>query len=361
MQIDQLDYDLPDQLIATHPAEPRDAARLMVVHRKQNEIEHKHVSNLPDLLNPGDLLLVNESKVLPAYLEAVRHGTGGKVTGLFLHTVERGDWQVMLESGGKLREGELIHLDHETSLELIKRYEGGQWQVRPQTRQDPMTVLMRLGKTPLPPYIRRAREKAGMEQIIENDANCYNTVYASNDGSVAAPTAGLHFTTELVDQLKSKGIGWATVTLHVGIGTFMPIRTEDVEQHQMHQEWFDVPEAAFELIQRTRQLGGRVIPVGTTTVRALESLPDSWAHQSRYSGTTDLFIRPDNTSAKTEKPWPFRFTDALMTNFHLPRSTLLALVAALPDVGLKRLKHWYSRAIESQYRFYSYGDAMLLL
>ncbi len=361
MKIEELDYDLPPELIATEPLAQRDHARLLVVHRESDRLEHRRVVDLPALLRPGDLLVVNASKVLPAYLEGVRIGTGGRVTGLYLGDAEgegSAHWQVMLESRGSLREGERIGLPDGTELELVERLTGGAWRAAVHGQGDAVAILQRVGRPPLPPYIRKARRAMAQPEVQPSDTERYNTVYASQPGSVAAPTAGLHFTPELLARLDAMGVDRGTVTLHVGLGTFAPIRTARVEDHPIHREWMSVPMETLVKLGQTRQSGGRIIAVGTTTVRALESLPPVLPDPLRpVTMQTQLFITPSaNGSAH-----PFRYTDALMTNFHLPRSTLLALVAALPGVGIDRLRRYYQTAVAQRYRFYSYGDAMLLI
>lgn len=363
LRTDALDYDLPEALIATQPAEPRDSARLMLVRRDTGATEHHRVRDLPSLgiIRPGDLMLVNQTRVLPAYLSARRQATGGKVSGLFVSSDTQGQWRVMLESRGTLRPGERLILGSEAdpvALELIEPVGGGQWLARCDAEAQAPAVLERVGSTPLPPYIRKQRRRLGLDEVNENDTSRYNTVYAGSAGSVAAPTAGLHFTDALLAELAELGVRRAAVDLHVGIGTFAPVRSETLEEHAMHEEWFTVPRSTLDAIRETRANGGRLLVVGTTCVRALESLPDDALEPDNYpdgvTGTTSLFIRPDAGFA-------FRFTDRLMTNFHLPRSTLLALLAALPGVGLGRLMDTYRTAIAGQYRFYSYGDAMLVV
>ncbi|HEX7010819.1 MAG TPA: tRNA preQ1(34) S-adenosylmethionine ribosyltransferase-isomerase QueA [Phycisphaeraceae bacterium] len=357
MRAEELDYELPADRIATHPAQPRDAARLMVVYRAEDRVEHHRVRDLPrlGLLTPGDLMVVNQTRVLPAAVEAKRVRTGGRVKGLYLRTDEAGHWLMLLESRGVLAPGEIIELDERTRLTLMERVEGGQWRARYEGSEPAGAVLARLGRTPLPPYIQKARRAQHEPAIGPEDAQQYNTVYARDAGSAAAPTAGLHFTPALLEALDRVGVGRAALTLHVGPGTFAPIRAQELAQHVMHEEWFHVPAPVIEAIQQIRAEGRRIMAVGTTTVRALESLPEPvepWPQG--YTAATRLFIHPD-------AGFRFRFTDMLLTNFHLPRSTLLALVASLPGVRLDRLKRWYRLAIEEGYRFYSYGDAMLLV
>ena len=357
MLTDELNYQLPPDLIAVTPAPSRDDARLMVVRRGEDDVSHHHVRDLPRLLNgPNDLLVFNRSKVLPAAFDAVRAGTGGKVTGLYLDSPQPGRWEVMLESRGSLQPGETIALDDNSQLVLLERLGGGCWTARLDSPHDDMSLLDKIGSPPLPPYIRKARKALRQPTIQPRDTDRYNTVYAADPGSVAAPTAGLHFTDQLLATLDAAGVRRAALTLHVGLGTFAPVRTERVEDHPIHAERISVPPDTIEALRQARQRGMRIIPVGTTSVRALESLPQQLPNSDRpFTTNTSLFIAPGDHG------FAFRFADALMTNFHLPRSTLLALVAALPGVGVARLLDWYQQAVENRYRFYSYGDAMLVL
>ena len=373
MQTQLLDYPLPDDRIATMPADPRDSARLMVVHRDAGRFEHRRARDLAggDLLRRGDLMVFNQTRVLPARFEGRRSATGGRVTGLYLESeTDRHEirWQVMLESGGRLREGETIVLqsacgdgiEQTAHLELIMRLGEGRWQAALHSTHDTLEVLHRIGRPPLPPYIRSARRARGEDEHQPGDAERYNTTFASESGSVAAPTAALHFTPQLLDAIEALGVCRAMLTLHIGVGTFAPIRTATLGEHRMHEEWLNVPATTLDALQRTRNEGGRIIVVGTTCVRALESLPEPLPDRD-YQALTNLFIAPPAPPQESgQPPFRFRFTDTLMTNFHLPRSTLLALVAALPGVGIEQLKRWYQIAIEADYRFYSYGDAMWL-
>jgi S-adenosylmethionine:tRNA ribosyltransferase-isomerase len=350
----ELDYVLPPGRIATEPAEPRDAARLMVIRRAEDRVEHRRVRDLPlidGLLRPGDLLVFNQTKVLPALLAATRRATGGKVQGLYVG-LTGSRWRVMLESRGTLRAGEFIDLSDDSHLELAERLGGGEWLAELHSPLATLPLLERIGATPLPPYIRHERKANHEPEVRPGDAERYNTVFAREPGSVAAPTAGLHFTPALLDALSQRGIQRASVTLHVGLGTFAPVRSERVEDHPIHHEFVAITRATLQALKETRARGGRIIPVGTTTVRALESLPALWQDLDGFTAETNLFITPG---------FQFRFADGLMTNFHLPRSTLLAMVASLPDVGIGRLKGWYQVAIAEGYRFYSYGDAMLIV
>ncbi|MCC7204922.1 MAG: tRNA preQ1(34) S-adenosylmethionine ribosyltransferase-isomerase QueA [Phycisphaeraceae bacterium] len=384
MRLQELDYLLPPELIAATPAEPRDAARLLVVHRATHDVEHRHVRDLPTILREftaasgtrrPPLLVMNDSRVLPAAFHAQRVATRGGVEGLYLCSPSPRRWRVMLQARGSLRQGESLRLapsevtnveipeDQDLVATLSADLGKGEWELTWPTDLDTPAVLSRVGRTPLPPYIRKARRERGLPEVTPDDLSRYNTVYAAQAGSVAAPTAGLHLTPALLDQLRGMGSPIAGTTLHVGIGTFAPIRCEDLAQHVMHEEWLSVPAATVASLLQARHEGRMILPIGTTTVRSLESLPTNPAALERanregYHGTTNLFIRPADAG---EPSFPWRFTDALMTNFHLPRSSLLALVAALPGVGIDRLKQWYELAVRERYRFYSYGDAMILL
>ncbi|MEM9881746.1 MAG: tRNA preQ1(34) S-adenosylmethionine ribosyltransferase-isomerase QueA [Planctomycetota bacterium] len=370
MRTDFLDYDLPDELIATEPANPRDTARLMVIHRDTGRIEHRRVRDLPRLgvMRSGDLMVVNRTRVLPAYLVGTRVGTGGRVTGLFVRSLGPRRWEVLLESGGRLRPGDAVELtpqhDQVTEtprLDLVEPRGGGAWAVSVSSSDAPADLLARFGRTPLPPYIRRARRRLGGDEHRGDDPDRYNTVYAEDPGqagSVAAPTAGLHFTPELLDALDHAGVRRAAVTLDVGLGTFQPVKTDTLEDHQLHRETIDVPPKTLDALRRVRDDNRGVWAVGTTTVRTLESLPDDLAGLARFAGETGLYITPDCVA---DGAFSFRHTDHLLTNFHLPRSTLLAMVAALPGVGVQRLLGWYREAVGQRYRFYSFGDAMLIV
>jgi len=356
ISVDELDYHLPPGLIATRPAEPRDSARMLVLWRSNERLEHRQVRDLPEYLLAGDSMVFNTTKVLPARFFG-RRATGGKVEGLYLEQVEADDgnctWLVMLKAGGRLVPGDQIDLlDHDggksaVSLELLRKQDADWWVSRKGGADTP-SVLHRIGHTPLPPYIIKARGSDLSDDEV--DRRWYQTVYAdaSRAGSVAAPTAGLHFTDNLLSRIAAMGVQRIDVTLHVGPGTFKPVTAATLAEHPMHAESFEVTGHNLEKLS-TRP--GRVIAVGTTSVRTLESLPDPLPENcGGLRGTTDLLIAP---------PHEFRLVDGMLTNFHLPRSTLLALVAAM--VGLDRLKAVYQQAIDRGYRFYSYGDAMLIL
>lgn len=352
MRVDLFDYQLPPELIAQTPPEQRDASRLLVVDRNGGRRHHLMFTDLPQLLRPGDLLVLNDTKVVPARLCGVRDQTGGRWEGLFLRE-ERGRWEVMTKTRGKPRPRETIRLYDrsgqaaaDASLILDEKSAAGTWWVLPRMRPDEDTAssLGRVGSMPLPPYIRGGIAEA-------SDSERYQTVYASRPGAVAAPTAGLHFSRELLDQLASLGIEMASVTLHVGPGTFQPVAVEETADHVMHAEWSHLSKQTADRIMEVRQRGGRIVAVGTTVVRTLESAaaasPAGTLHP--FSGSTRLFITP---------PYTFQIVQALITNFHLPRSTLLMLVSAF--AGLRNIQAAYREAIEKRYRFYSYGDAMLI-
>ncbi len=342
MRTDQLDYDLPAHLIAQHPAARRDASRLMVLARADRVITHHRFGELPQLLRAGDLLILNDTRVLPARLLGQRARTGGRWEGLFLHTLADGSWELLCQTRGRLEVGETIVLDPgPLTLTLVGRHEG-HWLARPDSSEHAVVLLERHGQIPLPPYIRKGHAE-------NEDRERYQTVYARQEGSVAAPTAGLHFTPEIFTRLEESGIERAFVTLHVGVGTFQPIKVEEIEQHRMHREWGQLPAETVAAMQRCRARGGRIVAVGTTSVRVLETAARHASLQP-WSGETDLFIYP---------PYSFQVIDGLLTNFHLPRSTLLLLVGAL--AGLDFLFQAYQVAIAQEYRFFSYGDAMLIV
>ena len=353
MHIDQFDYDLPERLIAQQPPPERDLSRLMVVRRDGSQPADHVFRDLPSLLDPGDLLVLNDTRVLPARLVGQRARTGGKWEGLFLREEPDGAWELLTQTRGRLLMGETLLLDPECPLTeagrtLPLRLEGkspsGRWLARPQEAGSAVDLLALYGRTPLPPYIRKGRAALG-------DRERYQTVYARQAGAVAAPTAGLHFTPGLFDVLHDRGIQQTFVTLHVGAGTFQPVTVEDVAQHRVQPEWGEVPTPAAAAVAACKARGRRVVSVGTTSVRVLETAARAAEGPLRpWSGWTDLTIRP---------PFDFRVVDALVTNFHLPRSSLLLLLAAF--AGMETWTAAYQLAVEREYRFYSYGDAMLVL
>lgn len=344
------DFHLPRELIAQHPVEHRIDARLMLINRKLGTIAHHHVRDLPDLIEPGDALVLNNSKVIPARLVGSRTATGGRWEGLFLRQGQDGIWEILSKTRGHIQVGETITLQDRDgrdfpALTVLSKLEGGHIAVRPlDTSAGLWEVLEKYGRVPLPPYIRDG-------QMVDRDIENYQTVYAKTPGSVAAPTAGLHFTRDLIRHLQQKGVYTAAVTLHVGLGTFRPMSADRLSEHQMHFEWGELPEGSAEKLNVCRTERGRVISVGTTSTRVLESAAQvSGEKYAAWSGETNIFIRP---------PYQFRGVDALMTNFHLPKSTLMALVCAF--AGRDLMMDAYRTAIQQQYRFYSYGDCMLII
>lgn len=372
LRTDDLEFDLPGDLIATTPAEPRDAARLLVVSRSDPSLLlHRTARDLPEFLRAGDLMVVNNSRVIPARFEGRRAETGGRVPGLYLGPAPAAGperrWLVYLK-GGHLRPSVRVSLGDNVELELLERStdEPGAWVVSvhaPSTLESDQAILARVGRTPLPPYILAARKAQGVAIEDAFDRARYQTTYALEDptsgggpGSVAAPTAGLHFTPGLLAALASKGVERAEVTLHVGSGTFKPIETELVDQHPIHAEHCSMPPATRSAIERARARGGRVFAVGTTAARTIETYAGLHAAGGPLpeSLDTSIFILPG---------YQWRWVDGIFTNFHLPRSTLLAMIASLFDAtgGLDRLRDIYRVAIGERYRFFSYGDAMLIL
>lgn len=352
MNVDRLesyDYNLPAELIAQHPLPSREAARLMVVDRDTGSLSHRIVRELPDLLSPGDCLVFNDTRVVKARLVGEREATGGKWEGLFLRNDDDGTWRLIGQTRGKIRDGETLSIrpadepdaKRRLRLQLVSRDDDGVWSAKPESDENTFTLLERFGAVPLPPYIER-------ESTDDADVARYQTVYAAEPGAVAAPTAGLHFTPALLDEVRAVGIETAFVTLHVGIGTFRPIAVDNLAEHRMHAEWCRLTGDVAAKLNATRAAGGRIIAVGTTAVRTLESAvgDDGFCD---WEGETRLFIRP---------PYEFRAIDGLMTNFHLPKSSLLCLVSAF--LGLEQTQAAYRAAVEERYRFFSYGDAMLI-
>ena len=341
-------YELPADLIAQQPITPRDHSRLLVYDRATGATQHRQFFDLPEFLRPGDCLVLNQTRVVPARLHGVRDLTGGKWQGLFLRLLADGCWELIGQTKGKIQPGETISILHEAQqtplqLRLLERDEQARWRAEPLTSADSSAtaweLLDQFGSIPLPPYIQHG-------QAQPEDRSRYQTVFAETAGAVAAPTAGLHFTPELLERVRQVGVEIATVTLHVGLGTFRPVSVEQLQDHAMHAEWCEVTPETVAQLQRIKQQQGRVIAVGTTTVRTLETAAQSGELQA-WQGESTLFIRPG---------FPFRVVDGLITNYHLPQSTLLVLLAAF--MGYDEMLATYQTAIEERYRFYSYGDAM---
>ena len=334
-------YDLPKELIAQEPASPRDAARLMVLSQKDDSIRHKVFRDLPEFLEPGDLLVVNNSKVLPARIVGVKQPTGAVCELLLLRQVKGDQWECLAKPGKRMQPGTKVSFgDGSLTAVVDETMEDGNKYVT--FYYDTETLYEKLdefGKMPLPPYITKQLE----------DQSQYQTVYAKELGSAAAPTAGLHFTPQLMDTIRSRGVNIAEVTLHVGLGTFRPVSEDNIQEHQMHTEWYCVDDTAAEAINATRASGHRVIAVGTTSCRTIESQAAEDGTMRASAGWTDIFIYPG---------YKFKVLDALVTNFHLPESTLIMLVSAL--AGREHVLAAYQQAVEERYRFFSFGDAMFI-
>jgi len=348
MKTEKLDYYLPAELIAQQPLGVRSDSRLLVFNRSSSELTDSTFSRIGDFLLLGDCLVLNDTKVLPARFFG-RRGSGGKLEALFLSESTDGVWEVMLKGARKVKVGEIIYLKDKTKndfceAEILDKMSDGRCRLKIKIDVNAETILEKIGFPPLPPYIKRGRDpsQAAIDKLR------YQTVYAEHTGAVAAPTAGLHFTNQLIEQLKQAGIHFAYITLHVGEGTFKPITTEKLEEYKIHQEQFSIDEKNAQIVNATKEKGGRVIVVGTTSARTLETAAVG-SQVKAARGTTNLFIKPG---------YKFKIVDAMVTNFHLPKSTLLALVAAF--AGLEDVLAAYQHAIEQRYRFYSYGDAMLI-
>ena len=334
-------FDLPQELIAQDPLEDRSSSRLMVLDRKTGEIEHHIFKEVIDYLNPGDCLVVNNTKVIPARLFGSKEGTEAKIEILLLKRKENDVWETLVKPGKKAKPGTRISFgDGLLTGEVIDVVEEGNRLIKFTYDGIFEEILYQLGQMPLPPYITHQLK----------DKNRYQTVYAKHDGSAAAPTAGLHFTSELLEAIKAKGVNIAHVTLHVGLGTFRPVKVEDVTNHHMHSEFYIVEEDQAKLINETKQRGGKIVSVGTTSCRTLESATDDQGVLHAGSGWTDIFIYPG---------YQFKMIDRLITNFHLPESTLLMLVSAL--AGKDNIMAAYEEAVKERYRFFSFGDAMMIL
>ena len=340
MDVKDFDYDLPEELIAQDPLEDRSSSRLMVLDRETGEIEHRHFRDILEYLNPGDCLVVNNTKVIPARLYGGKEETQAHIEVLLLKRKENDVWETLVKPGKKARPGaRIVFGDGLLTGEVIDVVEEGNRLIKFSYEGIFEEILDQLGQMPLPPYITHQLK----------DKNRYQTVYAKYDGSAAAPTAGLHFTKELMEEVKAMGVKIAEVTLHVGLGTFRPVKVENVLDHHMHSEFYMVSQEAADIINETRKNGGRVISVGTTSTRTLESAADENGFLHECSGWTEIFIYPG---------YKFKVIDCLITNFHLPQSTLVMLVSAL--AGREHVLAAYRKAVEEKYRFFSFGDAMLI-
>ena len=337
-------YDLPEELIAQYPSERRDACRLMVLDSVTGKIEHKHFYDIIDYLNPADMLVVNSSKVIPARLIGKTEKTGGDIELLLLRQRDNLEWETLVRPGKRAKVGARFNFSDILYAEVMEIVEGGNRIVKFDYDREKYTSIYEaldvVGNMPLPPYITKK---------LENKED-YQTVYAKELGSAAAPTAGLHFTEELLQKIKAKGVGYGEVTLHVGLGTFRPVKVEDIKNHEMHGELFHIEKDVADEINRRRAAGGRIMAVGTTATRVLESVAAEDGRMSAVSSETGIFIYPGYT---------FKATDALITNFHLPESTLIMLVSAL--AGKENVMRAYETAVDEKYRFFSFGDAMLIV
>ena len=339
MKVSDFNYELPEELIAQHPYDKRDEARLMVLNRRENKYEHKVFKDIIDYLNPGDCLVINNTKVLPARLYG-KKDTGANVEFLLLKRIEGDYWEAMVRPGNKLRPGAKVEFgDGLLKAEVLEVIDGGNRKVKFEYNGIFNEILDQIGLMPLPPYIK--------ETLKEKDK--YQTVYAKHDGSAAAPTAGLHFTEELLEKIKEKGVEVANVTLHVGIGTFRPVKVENIEEHSMHSEHYYIKEDDVEKINNAKRNEKRVIAVGTTSCRVLESVADESGMMKAIENDTNIFIYPG---------YKFKCIDALITNFHLPESTLIMLVSAL--AGRDFVMNAYEEAVREKYKFFSFGDAMFI-
>jgi len=342
MKTEEFNYPLPPSLIAQFPSHQRGETSLMVLHRRNGMVEHRTFREITQFLHPGDLLVMNNTRVIPARLIGNKE-TGGRIEILLIPSLNgtNGTWEALLKGFGKVKQGARIKLEQgfEAEVEEIK---DGKGKIRFQHQEEVGEILKKIGHIPLPPYIKRKDEPL--------DRVRYQTVFAERDGSIASPTAGLHFTQSMLQSLKENKVHTTTITLHIGIGTFAPIKAHDIKDHRMEAEWIEISEEAAKEIEETKARGGRVIAVGTTTTRALESFHNGKGGVKSGNGMTSLFIYP---------PYRFHVMDGLVTNFHLPKSTLIMLVSAF--AGKDLLMKAYHEAIERKYRFYSYGDAMLIL
>ena len=333
-------YDLPKELIAQTPVEPRDSSRLLLLDRRTGEIAHRHFHDIIDYLNEGDLIVANDSRVLPARIYGVKDGTGARVEFLLLRQITGNRWETLCKPGKKAREGARFTFgDGILTATVASVRDDGNRVVDFDCDESFFAALDKIGQMPLPPYIT--------EEL--KDRERYQTVYSHELGSAAAPTAGLHFTEELMERIRRKGVKIAYVTLHVGLGTFRPVKVDDVTQHKMHSEHYELPAETARLINETKQRGGRVIAIGTTSCRTLESVATQFGEFKPCKGVTDIFIYPG---------YEFKVLDGLVTNFHLPESTLIMLVSAF--AGYDNVMHAYEIAVKEKYRFFSFGDAMLI-
>ena len=347
MLISEFDYELPEELIAQKPTEKREQSKMMVLNRENHTIEHKNFFNIVDYLDENCILILNNTKVMPARLYGYRD-TGAKIEIFLLKEKENHTWEVLIRPSKRVKVGTIVKISDELSVEILGQLEdAGKWLVKMVYEGDIFEILHKVGNIPLPPYIER---KMADDEIKKLDFERYQTVYAQDEGSVAAPTAGLHFTQEILEQLKNKGVEIGYVTLNVGIGTFRPVKCDNILDHKMDSESFEISEETAELINRAKREGKKLVAVGTTTVRTLETAFKQFGEIKACKSASELFIYP---------PYEFKVVDKLITNFHLPKSTLLLLVSALASKEF--IFEAYAEAIKNKYRFYSYGDCMFIL
>lgn len=343
MRVDEFDYYLPPELIAQHPSNKREASKMMVLHRHSNEIEHKNFHNIEDLITPDDLIVINNTKVIPARIFGKKE-TGANIEIFLIHQVEKNIWECLLRPQKRVKPGINIILKDNSNIKVLDKSANDKWIIKVADNFE--ININSVGNMPLPPYIKREQNNV----FESSDRERYQTVYAKIPGAVAAPTAGLHFTPEIINRLKNNGSKIAEITLHVGLGTFKPVKTKNIEDHIMHKELYSITETTAELINEYKAKRKRVISVGTTTIRTLESVAQLYNGTIKAcSGWSNLFIYPG---------FDFKVTDACITNFHLPKSTLIMLVSAL--AGKDFIFHAYNEAIKNNYRFYSYGDCMFI-
>ncbi|MBE6098691.1 MAG: tRNA preQ1(34) S-adenosylmethionine ribosyltransferase-isomerase QueA [Anaerovibrio sp.] len=339
MKLTDFDYDLPEELIAQTPVEPRNSSRLMVLDPVEKSIEHRHFYDLKEYLEPGDTLIFNDTRVMPARLLGWREGTGGKVEVFLLRRIDGDTWETLVKPGRKAREGQVVRFSDELTCTVQETTDFGGRIVKFSYEGIFEEILDRLGETPLPPYIH--------EKLADRER--YQTVYSREQGSAAAPTAGLHFTKEQMAELKEMGVNLGFVTLHVGLGTFRPVSVETVEEHVMHKEYYSISQETADLIKATKAAGKRVIAVGTTSIRTLESAATAVGEIAGRTDWTNIFIYPG---------YEFKIVDGIVTNFHLPKSTLIMLISAF--AGREFVLKAYEQAVKERYRFFSFGDAMMI-
>ena len=341
MNVKEFDYDLPESLIAQTPLKDRDHSRLLVLGRQSGEIDHKHFTDIIDYFNPGDTLVLNDTRVMPARLFGLKEETGAKVEMLMLTRIEKNDWEVLLKPAKRIKVGNKLSFgEGKIIAECIEELDQGGRIMRLHYEGILEERLDELGEMPLPPYIKERLD----------DPERYQTVYAKENGSAAAPTAGLHFTDDLLEKVKAKGVNIAFITLHVGLGTFRPVSVDNIDDHQMHSEYYQMTQQTADLLNQTKEQGNRIISVGTTSTRTLETIRRDYDEFVAVSGWTDIFIYPG---------FEYKAIDGLITNFHLPKSTLVMLVSAFSS--RENILNAYNKAVELKYRFFSFGDAMLII